>query len=379
MSHLVETIFRQSDHYNGEKDAVFDAVKLKWYRHNEKLVPGFDYFLDRLHSENPSSLRADALPHLVAAYLDQFSEDVSQHVFKNRSVARVDSYDALLLSGGEKAFIVLVQAKTDQGLLPFVCSIARGPDGTKLGLGHYYDFQNIAVLSRLAEEKLRPEGQKLLKVITPFLLSPVNVDDDVYFVTSMPFIDDYAELTVDLHVKKDHFGQPLQMLYFRYALEYLPWIKAYNDQVNRSLMEFDQAVDKIVSLKKGAPLTEEDYIKIVQDQEAPKRYRRQLGDVLTAHALIYLITDGIIPHEFQINAGCFMGRDTDVGGFQLCLSSVRGGEFFKPKVAPGEDPWEMYWINHTEPIINTAFITHLLTGNIDLAEESLARAKTMVI
>ncbi len=66
------------------------------------------------------------------------------------------------------------------------------------------------------------------------------------------------------------------------------------------------------------------FSKAVENLPFLKKIKKQLSNVLFGNALIYLLTDGLFPKEFAINAGDWMA-DLESPLMKLYLISLRGG------------------------------------------------------
>ncbi|MFA6017308.1 MAG: hypothetical protein WC744_04455 [Patescibacteria group bacterium] len=258
------------------------------------------------------------------------------------------------IESGQKAYIFLTET-TDPAAdrsIYYITYLSRGPDDSFLGQEAKNDFNNLARLNELAEDKIAdPNIKEQFKFIKPLALgktAPVNGHQYTFF--TMPFIEGYGELR--LNHRQMNF--PLLVEGHRVIpsipnLSYAgPPTDEYKDKFEAILMDVDftenaimkltQSFGPVMNMKKFAQFS-----KAVENLPFLKKFKKQLSNVLFGNALIYLLTGGLFPKEFAINAGDWMA-DLESPLMKLYLISLRGG---LEKIRSDED-WVKKMENHIE-------------------------------
>ncbi len=257
-------------------------------------------------------------------------KDLSPHLFDDSSVlentvstlapgARPENIKIWEIQAGMKAYILMSEVDTDQGNKFFVTYLSKDPEHSDLAREAEADFANLQMLADRFGS-LSPEGRGKYDVVRPisYGLSPAYNGYRYPFFT-MPFLEDFGELRVDLTgVSEDSAIVP----YFRYAY---PLDRSMEVESER---QFRHGPEKIISWLKHNQRRYGDPRKLWEDlnnTEGARHIHRQRLDLLVGNALIHIATGGYFPREFKINAGDWMAQFPREGGLNLTLVTVRGG------------------------------------------------------
>lgn len=239
------------------------------------------------------------------------------------------------VESGQKAYIFLSETTdtvTNRSIY-YATYLSRGPDDSFLGKETKNDFNNLARLSHLAEDRITDINIKeQFKFVKPLALGKTApIDGHQYTFFTMPFLEGYGELRLSyrqlgfpLMVNGQHVTPSIPN--FSYAG---PPTDEYRNKFEAILMDVDLTENAIMKLVQsyGSVMNMErfaQFSKAVENLPFIKKTKNQLLNVLFGNALIYLLTGGQFPKEFAINAGDWMA-DLESPLMKLFLISLRGG------------------------------------------------------
>ncbi|MCX6731128.1 MAG: hypothetical protein NTZ55_04735, partial [Candidatus Roizmanbacteria bacterium] len=315
-------------------------VGLQWYK-NAMIQPLIESSLPSVVEEVSHTLPYEGLSTVVPKIYGEgnFMQSTADNIFGQDGV-QIFSINTMPIQMGRKAYILLNEIDTDYGKKEFISYISRSPIDSEKGDEAATDFSNLSALSRKADLLLTDDAKKKYKFINPYALGePAMHKGHLYRGFSMPFVDGYGELRADVLAGK----RGANTAFFRYSI---PYTREMEDQNRRSYNVAHRLVNN--SILDFKTLTSEHQgilLKRLMETDEAKIILKQKDDVLVGNALIYLLSDGHFPKEFQINAGDWMA-DFVMDKLRLCLITVRGG--FK-KVQSDEE-WVQLMSSHTEPL-----------------------------
>jgi len=254
------------------------------------------------------------------------------------------------LETGKKAYILLCDTVVDDTSYPFVIYLSRGWQGTHLDEETRADFGNLPVLANLFETRLKPFARHKYTVVRPIAIEYLPYNGRLYPFYTTPLVEDMGELYIDfcpLDIPILGPGFP----WFHYALQFdnEEMRKTNEQQTERTL----QLAEKIASLYRQFSPDIRAFFKRVNRIPDTLNFNAQKIDLLIGTALIYILTDGLFPQQFSINAGDYMAK-IGRNWLTLKLMTTRGGLIQLGEPVNGilpPEPWMLRMQSQVEPCL----------------------------
>lgn len=322
-------------------DVAQKPVGLQWYK-NHAIQPLIESALPSVLDEVSHTLPYEGLAAIVPQIYSQgtFMQDTVNELFSHEGVT-LFSINTMPIQMGRKAYILLNEVDTDYGKKEFITYVSRSPVNSEKGDEAARDFSNLNMLHERANDRLTDEAKKRYSFIGPYALGEAaTYKNHLYRGFSMPFVDGYGELRAD--VMKGKSGA--NSAYFRYAI---PYTREMEDQNRQSENRVRRLVNSpLLDIRTIQSSHQDILLKKLSETEEAKTIARQKEDLLVGNALIYLLSEGHFPKEFQINSGDWMVDFSASGRLKLCLITVRGGF----EQVSSDDAWMKLMSAQTEPL-----------------------------
>ena len=371
----VEKLFLESQVDTRVKSTGKNAIPVTW-RYFPEFADRIDEQTGGMIERVPNCIPQNQLFGFTEKALNtQTVKDTLEDLFSSTSV-KAESFQAIFLQAGEKAFILACEVSTNLGTKQFSLYISRGPAESEFGSQAQEDFNNLTNLNQKAAERLTQNAARKYKFLKPMHFNTGEIQADnghAYPFFTMPFIDDYAELRADVY--RDFSREAVMIPYYRIAFSYNQQAKEYN---HRAFNLINKLSEELISLKKRFPNKDENaMLGLVSQSESFQIQRKQMGDVLVGNALIYLLSDGYFPKEFYVNAGDWMVQPSRQNTFNLQLITTRGGLEY----LGSDEVWVQRMVNQNEPfpeLESKGLAFPLFYFYQDMIPASLNRAKRMI-
>ncbi len=267
-----------------------------------------DVLYARQETLSPDLLTQGDLPS-VAGHLFDHSEVLQRTLdyLGGRDLGSTEFVRSASLQFGERAHIIFHEAaSTDGRSFHFVTYVSRGPAGTEQAQEAEDNYRNLKLLSSQFETRLKPYAREKYGAVMPIAFGYTVYKGQNFPIFTMPFIP-YGELSTD-----SFCVLRTEIPYFSYAVDYT------DDMVRIDRRQGEEAVGTLYRALRGEPDA------VLRETDQVKRYEKQRDDLLRGNALIYLISGGFFPKDFQVNAGDWMVL-IEEDGLRLALTCVRGG------------------------------------------------------
>lgn len=302
-------------------------------------------------------LPRDELPDFVLGYMFQGNtvlEGTLEDLTGTSEFSRVWSCQ---LQAGDRAYIILHLATVRGCIIPFVSYLSRGPEGTALAGEARDNYNGLKYLNGEFQRRLQADIQRHFSVINPiaFGLSG-EYEGKRYPFFTMP-LSDRGEL--GLYVYPSNIGTNRILLphpFFAYAnpigeLEEEIQVRQFN-QAREFGKQLDLIFNRLPADIQRSGIFSRRFKAELEKLPLAKAYFRGLDDLLTANALVFILSGGRFPKEFHVNAGDWMAYISRDGHLSLQLVTVRGGLGIE-HIRDGNLDLQ-WWIgemrNHIEPV-----------------------------
>lgn len=347
-------------------------IPFKWYFH-PKVQRAALMYVPQMETGLSKEVSREVLPQLVPGMLSEpgILDQTIKSLNQDQEV-EIHGVKGMHLQAGVKAFILMCEANTSAGPSHFAIYLSRGGENSFLGNEAIEDFYNLKALSRSADARLKDEAKEKYRFMMPIALglSP-EINGERYPFFTMPFVRDYGEMRADAFVDGE---TGLSFAYFRFPLTYNRAMIDYNRRAEKNCAALKRKFKRKQRRLRGVPLDE-----IAQHLHRSPQAKLLLGqfeDVLVGNALIYELSGGFFPSEFQINSGDWMMQPTQQDRLNLYLITIRGGWL----QLDSDEDWVRRMEEHHEPLpgMENNISFPLFYGLGDLVPESLEKARQLI-
>jgi hypothetical protein len=317
----------------------------------EAAPPGQDF--DVLSRTAETTLVYSDSRHFAAAAIQhaEFLIPTVQSLLHNhRGNPVIQKTEGVQFHAGVKALIPAFRVQTNKGLVYFVAYVSRGDINTSLAEDCTQDCHDLTELAQRAKKRLTYSAANKYRVIRPITAGQCEVNGRLYPWFTMPFIQNMGQLGTAQQVlsRQIEGGRTLTVPFFRLTMTTDRGTQSFNQEMVATALATTKAIEAeefsdIEEVKNTLeilmmPYIKHDYAAQLMSQrghlmgrigdkvgDVYKKWTRQFRDLLVGNALLFYLSDGCFPKNLQINAGDWMVKPISSGGFNMTLTSVRGG------------------------------------------------------
>lgn len=295
-------------------------VSVNWFNH-PIIADLVSEQAPKVFEDAPNTLHYGKVKEATLKVLSQQEKIIStvNSMFTGQN-PEINGINAMTIQMGRKAYILLCQVETSVGNGNFAIYLGRNTNSSEFGHEAERDFHNLKDLNESAEQRLTDKAKKKYKFLRPIaLMDSIEVDGNEYSSFTMPFIENYGELRAGLYEGRQ---TAIAFPFLRYSVTFTQKMEKFNDSAYKRNQKIEKKFVHFLNRFHDKPI---EYV-LRQLHRTPEfqALKKQIEDLLTGNALIYLLSGGHFPKEFMINAGDWMVNFADESLF-LYLITIRGG------------------------------------------------------